>query len=199
MLLLTSTSYTPDEDIGLLVDALKLYSQSHKNNSQLPKIRLIVTGTGPLKKHFVQKFKEFNEVEEAVKIDTIWLEIDDYPKMVAAADLGVCMHMSSSNLDLPMKVVDMYSSKLPCFAYNYPTIGELVVSSPSKQPNGALFKTSEDLHNLLVSHFKDGLEASLTKLESYRQNLDGFVKESWEDHWTEVMVAGKVFGKDIKI
>jgi hypothetical protein len=25
------------------------------------------------------------------------------------------------------------------------------------------------------------------------------VKESWEDHWTEVMVAGKVFGKDIKI
>ena len=53
LLLLTSTSYTPDEDIGLLVDALTLYSQSHKNNSQLPKIRLIVTGTGPLKKHFV--------------------------------------------------------------------------------------------------------------------------------------------------
>lgn len=60
LLLLTSTSYTPDEDIGLLVDALKLYSQSHNKNNQLPKIRLIVTGTGPLKKHFVQKFKEFN-------------------------------------------------------------------------------------------------------------------------------------------
>jgi len=26
LLLLTSTSYTPDEDIGLLVEALKLYS-----------------------------------------------------------------------------------------------------------------------------------------------------------------------------
>ena len=66
--------------------------------------------------------------------------------MVAAADLGVCMHMSSSNLDLPMKVVDMYSSKLPCFAYDYPTIGELVISSPSQNPNGALFKSAEDLH-----------------------------------------------------
>jgi len=33
LLLLTSTSYTPDEDIGLLVDALRLYSASHKKNN----------------------------------------------------------------------------------------------------------------------------------------------------------------------
>jgi len=65
--------------------------------------------------------------------------------MIAAADLGVCMHKSSSNLDLPMKVVDMFSSKLPCFAFDYPTIGELVISAPSPNPNGALFKTAEDL------------------------------------------------------
>jgi len=78
--------------------------------------------------------------------------------MVAAADLGVCMHMSSSNLDLPMKIVDMFSSKLPCFAYDYPTIGELVHSKDiSEKPNGALFKTSEDLEKLLVEHFKNGV------------------------------------------
>ena len=51
----------------------------------------------------------------------------------------------------------------------------------------------------MITHFKNGLEASLTTLESYRKNLDGFVNESWEDHWTEVMISGKVFGKDIKI
>lgn len=119
--------------------------------------------------------------------------------MVAAADLGVCMHLSSSNLDLPMKVVDMFSSRLPCFAYNYPTIGELVISNLSDNPNGALFKTSEDLHKLLVNHFKNGLELSLAVLDSYRQNLKGFVKESWEDHWTNVMIEGNVFGKEIKI
>ena len=88
--------------------------------------------------------------------------------MIAAADLGVCMHQSSSNLDLPMKVVDMFSSKLPCFAFDYPTIGELVVSEPSPNPNGALFKTAEDLNELFVSHFEGGIRSSIQTLGRYR-------------------------------
>lgn len=94
---------------------------------------------------YLKKFEEFNNSEVAqnkVKIEAKWLEIDDYPKMVAAADVGVCLHLSSSNLDLPMKVVDMYSCKVPCFAYDYPTIGELVkaASRGESKPTGALFK-----------------------------------------------------------
>jgi len=99
-----------------------------------------------------------NEGKDIVKIETKWLEIDDYPKMVASADLGVCMHMSSSNLDLPMKVVDMFSSKLPCFAYDYPTIGELVIASPNENPNGALFKTDKDLLELFIDHLEGGID-----------------------------------------
>jgi len=94
---------------------------------------------------FLARFEEFNKTigGEYVKIEAKWLEIDDYPKMVASCDLGVCMHMSSSNLDLPMKVVDMFSCRLPCFAFDYPTIGELVQSNKSEKPTGELFKTSE--------------------------------------------------------
>ena len=191
LLLLTSTSYTPDEDIQLLIDALEAYC---KNPKPLPNIILVVTGAGPLKKLFLQKFKEFNEQvgKTKVNIQAKWLEIDNYPKMVAAADLGVCMHMSSSNLDLPMKIVDMFSSKLPCFAYNYPTIGELVHSNENSQkPNGALFKTSDDLHKLLIEHFSQGVQKSIDGLEKYRDNLDKFMDETWDDHWQDIMLYQK--------
>jgi beta-1,4-mannosyltransferase len=56
ILLLTSTSYTPDEDLGLLVDALIRYSKLEG----LPRLHLIVTGTGPLKSLFIQTFTFFN-------------------------------------------------------------------------------------------------------------------------------------------
>jgi len=58
------------------------------------------------------KWKDFN-------IRTAWLEVDDYPTIVASSDLGVCLHYSSSGLDLPMKVVDMFSAGTPCLAYKY--------------------------------------------------------------------------------
>ena len=190
VLLLTSTSYTPDEDLGLLLKALVLYADRARQDGSLPRLHLIVTGAGPLKKQFIKHFEEFNRDKSfgKVKIETKWLEIDDYPRMVAAADLGICMHMSSSNLDLPMKVVDMFSCQLPCFAYDYPTIGELVHSSGS-QPNGALFKAEKDLYELLTSHFSGGVDKAIASLKAYSDNLESFTKETWEDHWNEVMLA----------
>lgn len=73
LLLLTSTSYTPDEDLSLLINALRRYSKKSQEDDKLPRIILVVTGAGPQKKMFLEKFKEFNESQKHVQIHAKWL------------------------------------------------------------------------------------------------------------------------------
>jgi beta-1,4-mannosyltransferase len=104
--------------------------------------------------------------------------------------------MSSSNYDLPMKVVDMFSCKVPCFAYDYPTINELVITeeSGSGNPTGCTFKNEKELLNLFLEHFGEGVDAAVDKLEVYRKNLDKFVAETWKEHWKDVILYQKEKG-----
>lgn len=144
MLLLSSTSYTPDEDFMEMIKALdQIYAKKQEfPQFEIPRIFVLVTGKGPQKEMYEGIFEEKNlEWKGLITIKTAWLEIDDYPKIVAAADLGVCLHYSSSGLDLPMKVVDMFSAQLPCIAYDYHAIGELVIDGE----NGKVFENSDQL------------------------------------------------------
>lgn len=118
-LLVSSTSWTEDEDFSILLMALKKIDdlmKIRKIDSSLGsnfRILMVITGSGPLKEMYMAQVAELDL--EFVVIKTCWLEIEDYPCLLGSADLGICLHTSSSGLDLPMKIVDMFGCGLVTF------------------------------------------------------------------------------------
>merc|ERR1712203_354435 len=115
----------------------------------MPDLVCVITGRGPQKEYFRKLIDR--QSWQHVSFLTPWLEAADYPLMLASADLGVCLHTSSSGLDLPMKVVDMFGCELPVAAMSFPALPELVIDGE----NGLIFHNSVELAEILVSWYQD--------------------------------------------
>lgn len=78
---------------------------------------MAITGKGPLKEYYLKDIK--SRKWKFVTVITPWLEDKDYPVFIACANIGISLHTSSSGLDLPMKIVDLFGARVPVLAYNY--------------------------------------------------------------------------------
>eukprot|EP00924_Labyrinthula_sp_SR-Ha-C_P000544 snap_masked-scaffold_27-processed-gene-2.21-mRNA-1 protein AED:0.02 eAED:0.02 QI:0/-1/0/1/-1/1/1/0/497 len=183
-LIVSSTSYTPDEDFSVLLDALVLLDESLEKEASLLKhyendlvVLCLVTGKGPLKDFFASRIEKFNRSHPRVRVAQLWLEPEDYPILVGCADLGVCLHDSTSGLDLPMKVVDMFGAKLPVCAVDYPCLNELVQDGV----NGKVFKNCIDLFKQIKFFIiSDEGTKTFTMLNRLKA---GIPSESWDKEW----------------
>lgn len=186
-LLVSSTSWTADEDFGILLRALEMFDEevcrreeeAGDYGERFCGLVCVVTGKGPEKDMYERRIKRMTL--KAVKIETRWLEAADYPILMGSADLGVCLHTSTSGVDLPMKVVDMFGCGVPVLAVGFEGLGELVVDGV----NGRVFGDDKGLRDLLLELCNDGKEGQ-DKLLRLKEGVGR--GKRWEQNWKETVL-----------
>jgi len=115
-LVVSSTSWTPDEDFGILLAAAEAYDAAaaaaaaaahsdpagnsknsisiSSSSSSYPDVVFVITGRGPQREMYLSRIRQLSLSK--VAFCSLWLEPEDYPLILGAADLGVCLHTSSS-------------------------------------------------------------------------------------------------------
>src|SRR5262249_7321612 len=185
-LLVSPTSWTADEDFAMLVDAIQQCDQKlreHERSAErgsVPRLLVVITGRGPLRDHWEAQIAQLELL--AIHVKTLWLAAEDYPLFLGAADLGLCLHRSSSGLDLPMKLADMFGSGLPVCALDY---GPCLAEQVQHGVNGLLFATSAQLAAQLYTLFQ-GFPDDTPLLHQLQRNVNAFACERWADGWREV-------------
>lgn len=192
-ILISSTSFTKDEDFNILLDSLKQYDQllakSSSNSSttnasnKLPKIFLVVTGKGPEQEAFHARIKQL-QFSQNIIIKNHWFSASEYPKIISLADLAISLHVSSSGVDLPMKILDFFGSGVPTISVKFDTIRELVRNGD----NGFILNenTPACLREALVNVLSPESKQVLAKIKA------GAVLESkyrWDDSWHDALAG----------
>ncbi|XP_078436674.1 UDP-Glycosyltransferase superfamily protein [Wolffia australiana] len=197
-LVVSSTSWTPDEDFGMLLEAAIMYDRrvaatlkesdgivddqiwadlrDGERRSTYPRILFVITGKGPERERYEGKIRMLKLRRVAFR--TLWLPAEDYPLLLGSANLGVCLHTSSSGLDLPMKVVDMFGCGLPVCAVSFSCIEELV----KVDKNGVLFSSASELADQLMLLLK-GFPDSCDHLSSLREGAMVTGSSRWSTSW----------------
>ena len=194
-LVVCPTSWTPDEDFDLLLEALEradrtLTSRGGSSTfaqgaaadkldspSTALQLAVLLTGKGQLRETF--EARAARRHFKNIVVRTLWLEPADYPVCVGMADLGLCLHQSSSGLDLPMKLADFRGPGVPAAAFDYsPVLGEVLTNGKE----GVTFRDPGDLANLLVSVAKRSAKPERPLARS-RVWLAANPAERWEDQW----------------
>lgn len=177
------TSWTEDEDFDLVVDAVRRLEdrirgwESAKPGRRFTDIVILVTGDGARRTRFERLFAGLPA--RRVQLRTRWLEPEEYPRVVGSADVGLCLHRSSSGLDIPMKVADLFGAGVPVVALDY---GASLAERVRHGDNGLLFSTSRQLADVLFDLFEP-FPTDQATLDRLRAGARRSGRETWDQGW----------------
>jgi beta-1,4-mannosyltransferase len=177
------TSWTEDEDFDLLIDAVRHLEErirgweAGSSTRRFPELVILVTGDGRRRAEFERRFAGLPA--RRIQLRARFLEPDDYPRVVGSADLGLCLHRSSSGLDIPMKIADLFGAGVPVCAIDY---GACLAERVRHGDNGLLFSTGPQLAGLLFDLFET-FPADQAPLDRLRAGARKSARPTWEEGW----------------
>ena len=178
------TSWTEDEDFDVIIDAVMRLEhrirgwEAAGRGRRFPDLVVLVTGDGERRAEFERRFAGLPA--RRIQLRARWLEPEDYPRVVGSADLGLCLHRSSSGLDIPMKIADLFGAGVPVLALDY---GACLAERVRHGDNGLLFSTAEQLADIVFDLF-ESYPADQKRLERLRAGARKSARPTWEEGWT---------------
>lgn len=116
-LVVAPSSWSIDDDWPLLLDACRLVEDRISGRGGDGRLLILLTGRGPGRPDFEAVLAECHF--RHLCLATVWLHTEDYRRLLGCADLGLSLHRSTSGVDLPIKVVDMFEAGLPAAVLRY--------------------------------------------------------------------------------
>jgi beta-1,4-mannosyltransferase len=177
------TSWTEDEDFDVAIEAVVRLEERIRGweaiggARRFPELVILVTGDGARRAEFERRFAGLPA--RRIHLRTRWLEPDDYPRVVGSADLGLCLHRSSSGLDIPMKVADLFGAGVPVCALDY---GACLAERVRHGDNGLLFSTARQLADVLFDLFET-FPSKQPLLDRLRTGARKSARPTWEEGW----------------
>jgi beta-1,4-mannosyltransferase len=177
------TSWTEDEDFDVVIEAVLRLEERVRGweaagaARRFPDLVILVTGDGARRAEFERRFAGLPA--RRVQLRSRWLQPDDYPRVVGSADLGLCLHRSSSGLDIPMKIADLFGAGVPVCALDY---GACLAERVRHGDNGLLFSTARQLADVLFDIFATFPEDQ-PLLERLRNGARKSARPTWEEGW----------------
>ena len=177
------TSWTEDEDFDVVIESVTHLEERIRgweagdSARRFPELVILVTGDGARRAEFERRFAGLPA--RRVQLRARFLEPDDYPRVVGSADLGLCLHRSSSGLDIPMKIADLFGAGVPVCALDY---GACLAERVRHGDNGLLFSTGRQLADVLFDLFEQ-FPADQKALDRLRVGARKLARPTWEEGW----------------
>ncbi len=171
------TSWTADDDLDLLFDALGRW-EAHLDRATARPVALVGTGRGPFRARF--EARAAARAPSPIHLRTLWLEPEEYPRTLGCADVGLSLHRSASGLDLPMKAADLLGAGVPVLALDY---GPCLHEQLRHGDNALLFAEAAEFARQLHAIFHG--PADENPLAALAAGVARSRQTSWEEAWRD--------------